>query len=124
MNFQERLIEATSVLATRAGAFATTALDAVRERADGSVKRLDAVKGSLGALGIAGRELRRVARRHASRFVKQNSALAKAAGSEFGTIARATYASLARARQPAKSAARARKPRAAAARRRASTTTA
>jgi hypothetical protein len=119
MNFQQRLMEATSVLAARASALATTALDAVRVRGV-SAKRVDAVKGSLGALGVAGREFHRVARRHAARFVKENSALARSAGSEFGTIARATYASLARTRQPAK----ARKPRAAAARRRTSRKTA
>jgi hypothetical protein len=120
MKFQENLIEASAALAARAGALANTALNTVRARTGVTAGRVEVLKGSLGTLTLAGRELNRVARRHASRFVKENSALARAAGQELGTLARSTIVSLARPTPAAK----ARKPRAKAVRRRASAKTA
>jgi hypothetical protein len=110
MNFQERLIEASSELRARATAFTTAALDVARSRADVAAQRVDGLKGSLATLTIAGRELNKVAQRHASRFVKENSAIAVAAGKDVGALARSTLASLA----GRKVAAKRRKPRAAA----------
>ena len=110
MNFQERLFEASSELRARAAAFTTAALDVARARADVAAKRVDLLKGSFTTLSVAGRELNKVAQRHASRFVKENSAIAVAAGKDVGELARSTYASLAGRKTTAK----VRKPRAAA----------
>lgn len=109
MNFQERLLEASSELRARATALATAALDVARSRADVATKRVEVLKGSFATLSVVGRELNKVAQRHASRFVKENSALAVAAGKDVGALARSTYASLAGRQSPEK----ARKPRAA-----------
>ena len=72
MNFQEKLFETSAELRSRAQAIATTALRALagrcRRQASGSK-----LKGSLAILNTAGRELNKVARRHAIRFVQQNS---------------------------------------------------
>jgi len=116
MNFQEKLIEASSELRARASAFTTAALDVARERADVASKRVDLLKGSFATLSIAGRELNKVAQRHASRFVKENSAIAVAAGKDFGALARSTFATL----SGRKASTKARKPRATATRKRAS----
>ena len=104
---QERLIEVSSELRARASALAATALDAARSRAGLTSRRVEVLKGSFDALTIAGRELNKVARRHASRFVKENSALAIAAGRDMSALAQSTYATLsgrkvaAKARKPA-----------------------
>jgi hypothetical protein len=108
MNFQERLIEASSELRARATAFTAAALDVARARADVAAKRVDLLKSSFATLSVAGRELNKVAQRHTSRFVKENSALAVAAGKDVGALARSTYATLSGRKVSAK----ARKPRA------------
>jgi hypothetical protein len=94
MNFQERLIQASSDLRTRAAAFTTAALDVARSRAVLSPRRVEEIKGSLATLSIAGRQLNKVAQRHASRFMKQNSAIAVAAGKDVGALAKSTMATL------------------------------
>ena len=48
------------------------------------------------ALTVAGRELNKVARRHAIRFVKENSTIAVEAGKDVSALARTTYATLAK----------------------------
>jgi hypothetical protein len=116
MNFQEKLLEVSSELRARAAAFAYTTLDTARARADASGKHAEKLKHSFATLTLAGRELNRVAQRHASRFVKENSAIAKAAGKEVGTLARSTFASLTRGESPSKG----RKPRITRGRKRAS----
>jgi hypothetical protein len=78
MNFQEKVFEATADLRARA------------------IKRAEVLKGSLTALTIAGRELNKVARRHAQRFVKENSTLAVEASKDVTALARSTYATLAK----------------------------
>jgi hypothetical protein len=88
MNFQEKVFENTADFRARAA------------------KHVETLKGSLAALKIAGNALSKVARRHGSRFVKENSAIALEAGKEVGALARATFAQLA-----SKPAATARKPR-------------
>ncbi len=82
MNFQEKMFETTADLRGRAAALAA--------------KRVEALKGSLTALTVAGRELNKVARRHAVRFVKENSSLAIDAGKDVSALARSTYATLAK----------------------------
>jgi hypothetical protein len=116
MNFQERLIEASSELRARASALAATALDVARARLDVAGKRVDVLKESFGTLTVAGRALNEVAHRHTMRFVKENSALVSDAGKELGTLARSTYATLS-GRKPTRAA---RKPRSSALRKRAS----
>lgn len=108
MDIQQRLIEASYDLRTRAGALGTAALDVVRSRAGLNAQRVDALKNSLLALSVAGRALNKVARRHAARFLKENSAIAVSAGKDVGALARSTYASLSGRRAATKS----RKPRA------------
>ncbi len=115
MNFQDRLIEASSDLRTRAAALTTAALDVARSRADVAAKRVGQLKSSFATLSVARRELNKVAQRHASRFVKDNAAIAVAAGKDLSAVARSTYASLSGRKMPAKS----RKTRAAATRKRA-----
>ena len=94
MNFQEKLFETTAVLRARAGALANEALATARVRAQTATKRVSVLKGSLATLSVAGRELNKVARRHAARFVKENSAIALNAGKDVSALARSTYATL------------------------------
>lgn len=116
MNLQERIVEASSELRARAARFTIAALDIARARAVVAAKRVDILKTSLATLSGASRELNQVATRHASRFVRENSAIAVAAGKDFGALARSTYATLSGRKPPAKS----RKPRVSATRKRAS----
>lgn len=94
MNFQEKMFETTADLRARAA------------------KRVEVLKGSLAALTDAGRELNKVARRHATRFVKENSTLAVSAGKDVSALARSTFATLSKraaAPQKARKTANARK---------------
>ena len=95
MNFQEKLLEASADLRTRAATLAVSALDRARSRAGLASKRIS-------LLSVAGRELNKVARRHAVRFVKENSTLAAAVRKDVSELARTTYASLARRPAPKK----------------------
>ncbi len=71
------------------------------------------LKGSFATLTVAGRELNKVARRHAARFVKENSTIAVDAGKDVSALARTTYATLAkRAAAAAEGAQDARRPQA------------
>lgn len=103
MNFQEKLFETTAELRARAAALTAAALDLARDRANVAAKRV-------GVLKDAGRAFSKVAQHHGTRFVKENSELAFAAGKDVSAIARTTYATLA-GRKAAKAKA-ARKPRA------------
>jgi len=96
MNFQEKMFEATADLRARAAALANAAVATARVRAQAAAKRADRLKTSLSTLTIAGRELNKVARRHAQRFVKENSTLAVNAGKDVSALARTTYATLAK----------------------------
>ena len=116
MTFQEKIVETSSELRARATQLATAALDVARARADIAAKRVDVLKTSLTTLSVAGRAFNKVAQRHGSRFVKENSAIAVAAGKELGALARSTYASLSGRKTPA----RTRKARVVARRKRAS----
>ena len=77
MNFQEKLLESTADLRARAAALANVAVATARARAQVAAKRVDVLKGSFAALTVAGREFNKVARRHAARFVKENSTIAR-----------------------------------------------
>jgi hypothetical protein len=113
MNLQEKLFETTAELRARATALTAAALDVARARANVAAKRVDVLKGSLATLSDAGRAFSKVAQRHGTRFVKENSELAFAAGKDVSAIARTTYASLAgRKAAKAAKAKTARKPRA------------
>jgi hypothetical protein len=102
-------LENSAQLRLRAMAFAQAALTQARGRSRDTVKRLTGLKGSFAALTSAGRELKIVARRHASQFVKVNSSLAATAGKDAAAIARTAYAQLAR-REFAKPVARTTRP--------------
>ena len=84
MNFQEKLLEASAELRTRAAALTASALETARNRAK-LVSVLDAAR----------REFGKVARRHVGQFVKQNSTIASAVRKDVSELARSTYASLA-----------------------------
>jgi len=115
MNFQEKLLESTAGLRDCAQAFATSAMGNARARTKGAARHVDQLKGSIAALNTAGREFNKVARRHAMRFVKQNSTLATQVRDDVSALARATLASLAKSvaaskpRKPAAASTRTRK---------------
>ena len=94
MNFQEKMLETTADLRARAAALANVAVTTARTRAQVAAKRVEVLKGSFAALTVAGREFNKVARRHAARFVKENSAIALNAGKDVSALARSTYATL------------------------------
>jgi hypothetical protein len=96
MNFQDKMLETTADLRKRAAALATVAVKTARARAEIAAKRVETLKGPLAKLTQAGRELNKVARRHAVRFVKENSSIAVEAGKDVSALARTTYASLAK----------------------------
>jgi len=118
MNFQEKVLEATADLRSRAALLADEALKTARARAGIAAKRVEVLKGSLATLSVASREFNKVARRHAVRFVKENSTLAAAAGKDVSALARTTFAAL--AKRPATMKARKPSARKPAARKRAS----
>jgi len=84
MNLQEKLFEASARLRAR------------------TVDRFARINVSLEVLNGARRELGKVARRHATRFVKQNSSIASAVGQDVARLARSTYVSLASRSNPPK----------------------
>ena len=87
MNFQEKLFESTAELRARAATLATEAVAIARARAKVAAQRFE-------VLTVAGREFNQVARRHAIRFVKENSTIAANARKDVSTLARNTYATL------------------------------
>ena len=96
MNFQEKVLEATADLRSRAALLADEALKTARARAGIAAKRVEVLKGSLATLTVASRAFNKVARRHAARFVKENSTIAVAAGKDVSALARSTVAALAK----------------------------
>lgn len=98
MNFQEKLFETTADLRSRAQAFANTAFDNARTRAGVTAKRIEKLKGSLKVLNTAGREFNKVARRHAIRFVKQNTVIATDVRDDVTALARSTFDTLTKPR--------------------------
>jgi len=102
MNFQEKVLETTADLRARAAALANVAVSTARARAEVAAKRVQGLKGSIAVLTVAGREFNKVARRHAVRFVKENSSIAANAGKDVSALARDTYATLTQRTAPAK----------------------
>ena len=100
MNCQEKLFETSADWRARAAALANMAVTTARARAKVAASRVEALKGTFGVLTIAGREFNKVARRHAVRFVKENSTIAVEAGKDVSALARSTYATLAKRDQP------------------------
>jgi hypothetical protein len=100
MNFQEKVIKTTMDLRQRAAALANVAVATARARAQVAARRVETLKGSLTTLTVGGRQLNTLARRHAARFVKQNSTIAVDAGKDVGALARSTFASLTQRAQP------------------------
>lgn len=100
MNFQEKLFEATQDLRARAAMLARTALITAREGVEIAARRVEkragVLKTSLSTLGVAGRELEKVARRHGTTFVKQNATIAQAARKDVTTLAITTFDALAK----------------------------
>ena len=118
MNFQSKVFETTADLRARAAALANVAVVTARTRANQAAERVGTLKGSLAALQLAGRDFNKVARRHVSKFVKQNTAIAREAGKDVSALARSTYSQLATretvvTRKPRKAAARKRAAKAA-----------
>jgi len=94
MNFQEKMFDTTEDLRARAASFASAAITTARSGARVAAKRAEGLKGSLAKLTLAGRELNKVARRHAARFVTVNSSIAADAGKDVSALARTTFATL------------------------------
>jgi hypothetical protein len=100
MNFQEKLFETTADLRSRAAEFAQAAVHTARVQAEAASKRAEKLKGSLDVINDAGRELNKVARRHGSQFLKQNSSLVAKVRDEVTSLARSTFASLQKSAAP------------------------
>ena len=96
MNFQEKVFETTADLRARAAALAAVVVTAARARVEVAANRVKGLKGSVQALTVASREFNKVARRHASRFVKENSTIAADAGKDVSALARSTFSTLTR----------------------------
>ena len=96
MNLQEKVFETTADLRARAASFANAAFTTARTQAGQAARRVNTLKGSFASLKVAGRALNTVARRHGSRFVKENSAIALDAAKDVSALARATYSQLAK----------------------------
>ena len=97
MNFQEKLFETSGDLRGFAAGFASAALKQARTRAQRAAKRVDTLKGSLKVINQAGLAFNHVARRHAVRFVKQNSSLAAEVRDDVAALARSTFTTLQKA---------------------------
>jgi hypothetical protein len=96
MNFQEKMIETTLEIRARAAELANLALTTARSSVSFAAQRAGGLKGPLAALKIASQDLNQVARRHVTRFVRQNRTLAAEAGKDLGALARSTYTNIAK----------------------------
>jgi hypothetical protein len=100
MNLQDRILESTAQLRARALTLGQAALITARERAGIAAsrveKRVGTLKSSLTTLGIAGRELEKVARRHGAKFVKENATLVQAARKDVTSLAQSTFDAIAK----------------------------
>lgn len=94
MNFQENLIENTARASARAAELASAAMATAKGRARVAAERVELLK-------AAGQKLNLVARRHATRFIKQNRTLVSAAGKDLSELARSTIATFTREAAPA-----------------------
>lgn len=99
MNFQDKVFESTADFRARAAALTRTAFVTARARATQAAGRVSQFRSSLTALQIAGREFNKVASRHFTQFLKQNSSLARDVGKDVSALARDTYQQLAMKRE-------------------------
>ena len=102
MNFQEKVIGASALLRERAAALAEAAAGTARQRADRAAQRVEGFRKSLIVLNDAGRQLNKVARLHAGRFLKHNSPLIAAARKDVSDLARTTFTTLTSRDKPRK----------------------
>src|SRR5262245_17502995 len=93
MNFQEKMLGVAAELQARSLALANTAVESARVRAQDAAKRAALLQGSIATLGVSGRALNKIVRRHATRFVQENTTIARAAGKDVSALARDAYAS-------------------------------
>jgi hypothetical protein len=91
MNIQEKLFEASAELRARTATLVATLTRAASSRAS-------LARRSVAVLNDAGREFRKVARRHAARFMRDNSKLAATVRQDVTSLARDTLASFAKER--------------------------
>lgn len=112
MNFQQKLFETSAQLRARAAHILGAALASAREQAEAAAERAEKLRQPVTIIGQAGREIGKVARRHATRFVRQNANLASKVRDDVGTIARKTLNSLRNEARPRKPAVRKRRVRA------------
>ena len=94
MNFQDKTVETVADFGAGVRIAATRAVRLARAQAAQVTRGFDRLQPSLQALQSAGLELNQVARRHLSRFVKENVVIAQEAGSDVAALARSTYARL------------------------------
>jgi hypothetical protein len=106
MYFQDKFFEATQALRDRAATLSKAALITARERAGLAAsrveKRIGTLKSSLSTLGVAGRELEKVARRHGATFVKQNATIAQSARKDVTSLAVSAFKAIAKPAATAK----------------------
>jgi hypothetical protein len=102
MNFQAKVIETTADLRARVSTLAGSAVDLARSSAADGAKRAALLKGTLSTLRSAGGELNKVARRHVSRLVEQNSSIVVDAGKDLTALAKATYTRITTVNKPAR----------------------
>ena len=100
MTLQEKLTAASAELRARAVTLTDAAFKATREQTDVAAARLANLRTSLMVLAAARTEFRKVARRHAGRFVKQNSPLFAAVRKDMSELARSTYQTLTTGQAP------------------------
>lgn len=96
MDFQDKVFDITADFRARATAFAEAAWASAQHRATKTAGRMNDLKTALTTLQTTGRELKKVAGKHASQFIEQNSALARAAGQDMAALARSTYSQMSR----------------------------
>lgn len=101
MSVQAKLIEAASDFRNRADALRCAALVNTRRRARQALDGSRQLKAPVSALHAAGGEFRKMASRHLSQFVAQNSSWAREAGRDVLQLARMTYSNLASGPVPA-----------------------
>ena len=100
MTLQEKLMAASAELRARAASLTGAAFKATREQTDVAAARVAGLRNSLTVLAAARTELRKAARRHADRFVKQNSPLFAAVRKDMSELARSTYQTLTTGQAP------------------------
>lgn len=100
MNLKEKVMEASANLRERAAVFVEATAKATRAQTDAAAGQMAALRKSLVVLDAARLELNKLARRHASRIVKQNSPLFSAVRRDVSELAHSTYQTLSAGNSP------------------------